>query len=577
MGLIGNLRDFALKKILHTVGLSGQTGILTLKDGETGWEIVFCHGKVVWAGIESPNDDPGAWLIRREVADRNRLDRALALLGNDPAAGAVTAILRDRFGVDSAAIERAGRMEIESVITDLLGWQRGSFIFKICWPEELADRVCSPFGLLLEEGIEPHHFLKADSGQAPDGEKSQARRPVPATGPKPPAAARKVAKFPLKPQPSPKGASFSRVEPTISIRGQVFLLDDDPLVREKLGCGLTELGWDVAVFSRSGDLLAELDRAVDQGKRPTLLIDLVMPRLNGDGILGGLELLQVIRSRYPSLPILMFSDFFCTETEKKIQNLGVDQLVVKPHRRSLEMEEDSSLPAFVERIAKALPSLGGFSGVAQEIHCEEERAVSDFFWPAAPLEEDQDPVKRQLALLKTLSRELIGPDLGEQARLLLLRFAAELFDRAIIFSVSSNRMHGSGQFGFECFSGVKGGRLCELNISLREPSIFSAVVKDLMPVKIRLGTEDWKRSFAGWLDAPAAEEVFLGPIVCQGGVVGILYGDILPGREPVGETAGLEVFLIQMGLVKDKARLEAALAGQEEALHGSGSIAVAKR
>jgi hypothetical protein len=55
--------------------------------------------------------------------------------------------------------------------------------------------------------------------------------------------------------------------------------------------------------------------------------------------------------------------------------------------------------------------------------------------------------------------------------------------------------------------------------------------------------------------------------------VGILYGDILPGREPVGETAGLEVFLIQMGLVKEKARLEAALGEQEEALHRSITVA----
>jgi GAF domain-containing protein len=51
-------------------------------------------------------------------------------------------------------------------------------------------------------------------------------------------------------------------------------------------------------------------------------------------------------------------------------------------------------------------------------------------------------------------------------------------------------------------------------------------------------------------------EVFLGPLLSEGRVVAILYGDNLPEEQPVGDTEALEIFLSQAGLAMEKALLE---------------------
>jgi hypothetical protein len=57
------------------------------------------------------------------------------------------------------------------------------------------------------------------------------------------------------------------------------------------------------------------------------------------------------------------------------------------------------------------------------------------------------------------------------------------------------------------------------------------------------------------------EQIFLGPIISEGKVVAILYGDNLPEKRPIGDTEALEIFLSQAGLAMEKALLERRLRG----------------
>jgi CheY-like chemotaxis protein len=557
MGFVGSLQDLSLDNILQVVSLSSQTGLLNLRDGDAGGEIAFRQGEVVGAWVELPGENVFNWLVRRGVIDQERLEKALELLPAEKPPRAVVDILQKHFGIDPAAISQAGRKEVEKVLTDLLCWEKGTFSFETCKQEELADHLRSASSILLDEGIRP--FFSLNPGESPAA-------PIQGGG----AAPFENGPIPeplIESEASPEASSLSLSSETVlESTGEVFLVDDDSMIREKLVRDLSGRGWVVSSFSRSGELLAELDKSVDQGCRPTLLIDLVMPRFNGEGILGGLELLELVRSRYPVLPILMYSDYFCSETEKRIQELGVAQLIVKPHRRSLANEGSGPLDGFVERVARVLP-------IAEPKKTAEEAAAVNTVMSAKEIRDpepslpdmeveadtDTDPIHRQLSLLRTLSTELCAHDLEEQSRLLVLRFAAELFDRAVIFSICGDRMKGAGQFGFENFSGVQGNRLGELVISLKEPSIFTSVLDNRAPVKRHLGSGDWERCFAKSLDGPPAAEIFLGPVLCRGKVVSILYGDTLPGGQPFGETAGLEVFLNQVGLLKERVMLQAAL------------------
>jgi hypothetical protein len=59
------------------------------------------------------------------------------------------------------------------------------------------------------------------------------------------------------------------------------------------------------------------------------------------------------------------------------------------------------------------------------------------------------------------------------------------------------------------------------------------------------------------------EEVFLGPVFCQGRLAALLYGDTLPDKTAVPDTTNLEVVLGQAGLALDRAQLEARIAELE--------------
>ena len=51
-------------------------------------------------------------------------------------------------------------------------------------------------------------------------------------------------------------------------------------------------------------------------------------------------------------------------------------------------------------------------------------------------------------------------------------------------------------------------------------------------------------------------EFFLAPLVCNGRVAAVLYGDNLPEAKPLPALTGLEIFLHQAGLAMEKALLE---------------------
>ncbi|NIQ09660.1 MAG: diguanylate cyclase, partial [candidate division Zixibacteria bacterium] len=57
------------------------------------------------------------------------------------------------------------------------------------------------------------------------------------------------------------------------------------------------------------------------------------------------------------------------------------------------------------------------------------------------------------------------------------------------------------------------------------------------------------------------KDIFIGPIMSEGNVVAIIYGDNLPEQKPVGDTESFEIFLSQAGMAMERALLERRLKG----------------
>jgi hypothetical protein len=89
-----------------------------------------------------------------------------------------------------------------------------------------------------------------------------------------------------------------------------------------------------------------------------------------------------------------------------------------------------------------------------------------------------------------------------------------------------------------------------------EESLFSEVIEAMTPAKVVGQDRQWDDYLFGQFGGERPDEVFVGPLVSEGRVVAVLYGDNLPGREPIGDTEALEIFLAQAGLAMEKALLE---------------------
>ncbi len=163
-----------------------------------------------------------------------------------------------------------------------------------------------------------------------------------------------------------------------------------------------------------------------------------------------------------------------------------------------------------------------------------------------------------LRLLRSMVEELNDPKRYTDISLLVLRFASELMNRAVLLMVRKRAIAGLGQFGIRLSDGVNPeNRVREIRIPIDEVSIFHEVLENKIPIRRKLRRANpWEEYFIQMLGGEQPEESFFGPMVGRGQVLIILYGDNLPERRRIGDSTGLEIFLSQAGLAMEKAFLE---------------------
>jgi hypothetical protein len=163
---------------------------------------------------------------------------------------------------------------------------------------------------------------------------------------------------------------------------------------------------------------------------------------------------------------------------------------------------------------------------------------------------------RGLHMLKTMISELNDPGANGQITLLILRFASELMNRAVIFLVAKNQLAGLGQFGIE-IDGVDAQKhVRQIRIPLNQPSIFREAIQKRMPLKKGLKKTRWHEYLVEVLGGREPSEVFVAPIIAGGKIAALIYGDNVPETREIGDTESLEIFLAQAGLAMEKALLE---------------------
>lgn len=563
MSLVGNLEDLGLGDILQIVSLSRKSGVLSLVSRNREGKVVFRDGQVIRATSSVFRENLGDLLVREAVVDLQTLKKGLLIQKKQDPPPRIGTILCEHFGISKQTIEEVVKRQVEKIVYSFFAWTEGTFSFVLGESSEAAATSFDPLQFMLDQGLNPQ-WLAMEGSRLLDekrhrGEALEEEAPEPVVDLEDLLGGGEVA-----------SAAVSQELPAAAVAAgrSLFLVDDDPATAEGIGRALEGRGCVTRSFVAGAEFLAAVEEAVDGGQSPVLLIDLIMPRLNGTGILGGIELVEAVRTRFPQLPVFMMSEHANEEVEEKVRPFGVPAILPKPKKADVRDERGiKALQLFADGLLTRLeeaPQAGSASGVAT--------GVATYNWGAELLREmgEENTAERHvkgpespgLHLLKGMLQELNNPSLGGGTILLVLRFASELMNRAVIFLVKDQEIVGLGQFGIELSGESPDVRIRRMTIPRREGSVFSTVLEEGIPMKVRLGEGRWDAYLREQLGGGQSEEIFLGPIVSEGQVVAVLYGDNLPEKEPIGDTESLEIFLSQAGMAMEKALLERRLRGR---------------
>jgi CheY-like chemotaxis protein len=570
MSLVGNLEDLSLGDILQIVSLSRKSGVLSLASRGREGKVVFRDGQVIRATSTMFRENIGDLLVRKSLVDIPTLKKAVSIQKkSDLPPPRLGDIIAEHFGVPKDRIEEAVKEQVERIVYNFFAWMEGTFSFELGEPSEMGATTLNPLQFMLDQGLNPQWLAMEGSrilderrhrGESVEEEVSESVVDMESL-------------LELEEEPSsgretmeenPSSSEAEPAAPSTAAPGmQVLLVDDDPPTAEGIRRALGALGYSVSAFNEGNEFLAAVEVATRAGEAPALLVDLIMPRLNGTGILGGIELLQNIKKRFPQLAVFVMSDHSNLEAEEKVRQFGVSAVMPKPKKNEIRDERGAgALQAFAETMSVFL---GDTSGI--EVPVES----ATYNWGAELLKEmgveatadrqGRGPESPGLHLLKGMLQELHNPSLGGGIILLVLRFASELMNRAVIFLAKEKEIVGLGQFGIELSGEMADVRVRRMKIPRGDESIFNQVIADKSARRVRLGDSRWDNYLKEQLGGDEPEEIFLGPIISEGQVVAVLYGDNLPEKLPIVNTESLEIFLSQAGLAMEKALLERRLRG----------------
>lgn len=624
MSLVGNLEDLGLGDILQIVSLSRKSGILRLKQESRTGAIIFRSGLVVSAMTSDERPELAQVLVGAGVLTAAQRDDVLQVWTDAERRESLAALIGRQFHISGEQIQTAIRQVVERVVYGFFGWTEGTFHFEL---KEVEEEL-SGFGpeaaqFALDSGINPQ-FLAMEGSRILDEARagiSQAAPPKASAAPPPPAAPPAPTRSPA-PQKAPVAEappaprSAPPAEPATGGGGKkLVLIDDDALTLAVLEKSLSSEGFSVLPCQGSKQGLAQIASLQQSGSSFLVLADLLMPRSDEAGILGGIEILERIRADRVSVPVMLLTDYENDEARKKAEALGVDAFLRKPRKSQLSREEDTpELKVFLSEVRPILKKWGGEPAGAGPVPGPAPKALqaappSPALLPAEPpplapaapktpslppkpaapiaaaphngakdgmvdirgelAKEFEDDFfssgtgpaafavvpSRGLAMLRAMTNELNDPNSNVEITLLVLRFAAELMSRAVIFVATPEDFRGLGEFGVELKDDNSLKRVRRMRIPLAEPSFLRDAYERQTVVKAPPVPTKWNRYIIGQLGGGVPLEAFVAPVVSSGKVVALLYGDNIPEQREIGDTESLEIFLVQAGMAMDRALL----------------------
>ena len=547
MSLEGNLEELGLGEILQIVSLSRKTGILFLSSRGRDGSVFFRQGQVVRATSAACQRSLGEVLIQHGVIDLALLRKALAYQHEHGFCERLGVILVNKFAISQEVVTEVVREQIENTVYSLFFWKEGTFSFFVHDSiESVDDTKMDPLQFMLEQGLNPQ-FLAMEGTRILDEDQHPDEIVVPGNDS---SAGSIDFTFDLAEE---RGTLPS---PRQSTERPVVIVDDDGPTLQIIADGLAGHGFVVHAINRSEDTLIMVDSLCRSGEQPAVLVDLIMPKMDGSGVLGGLELLEIIGNNFKDLPLIVMSDYHHADAEKIIQERGY-RFVIKPRR--CEIKTADIIGAFLIRVAhdiRTYAASGDIESLAKRFNLGDELRIEMGEDVGSPQSVASAESSDGLTLLRGMLEELNNPDLQGGVMLLVLRFASEFLNRAVLFTVNNRIISGFGQFGITGSSVSGDERVRSIQFSQESGSMFDGSLHCCQSLTLSPSPTLVDTHIFDQLGGGIPTEVFIGPLISQSKVIGFLYGDNLPDKTPIGNVESLAIFLAQAGIAMEKFLLE---------------------
>jgi len=182
----------------------------------------------------------------------------------------------------------------------------------------------------------------------------------------------------------------------------------------------------------------------------------------------------------------------------------------------------------------------------------------------AAKEEPLEPQGESLGPLKAVLSGIRSPTFASEVTLTLMRFAAEIVNRGVLFCLTKDGIRGMGQFGININGGHPDELVRRMLVPVNQPSILAEVNATRKTFRGKLQKTAWNDYLVKQLGGSVPQEVIAVPMIVSGRVVMIFYGDDLPKNRPIREVEGLELVMIHAGLAMEKNILEKKIESLEQ-------------
>lgn len=323
--LQGKLEELGLDDILHIIGVSRRTGILTLSSQGGTAVLHFADGLLVRAASSTCRQYLGELLVQNGVVSSKIIQQALLIQQQSRPRQPIGAILHQQFQVDLQVIETTVRQQINLVLQSLVSWAVGVFDFSSLAMVETVDAAYLDPEQLV---IELHEVETEDSANSAAAKLQDV------------GAAAVCISAPDDAVP------VSLHESGLPV---MVIADDDREFAERLA-QLFGSEYETIVCFFAEEAAAAVSQSQGAVSGVTVLADLIMPKADGSGVLAGLELVRRLHEQGLSVSIIAMTDFSFTNATEQLATWGYP-LLMKPRRGS---GADEMYTAFLEHLRPLL-------------------------------------------------------------------------------------------------------------------------------------------------------------------------------------------------------------------------------